>query len=82
MKGYKSLEDAMTDLDRRGYTASFEEEHFCLYCRDLSLRLSPEEFEVDEVYRFEKEEESEENCVLYAISSSAGLKGVMVDSVE
>ena len=82
MRKYQSLKDAMADLEKRGYQENFEEEEFCLYCRDLRLRLAPEEFSVDEEYRFEKETKPGDSYVLYAISSSAGIKGIMVDSAE
>jgi len=54
MKNYESLIDALGDLKRRGYKEDFETELTCLYCRTLALRLKPEEFTVEEVYRFEE----------------------------
>ncbi|RYG45863.1 MAG: phosphoribosylpyrophosphate synthetase [Chitinophagaceae bacterium] len=82
MKNYQTLADAVVDLEKRGYQENFEEEEFCLYCRDLRLRLPAEEFSVDEVYRFENDASTGDNAVLYAISSSFGIKGIKVDAVE
>jgi len=73
MKNYESLVDALDDLKKRGYEADFETQSNSLYCSEL------EEFNVDEVYRFEEASSPEDNSVLYAISSSAGVKGSLVD---
>jgi len=79
MKNYESLADALTDLKSRGYEANFETESFCLYCGDLDMRLDPEEFKVDEEYRFEGGPDHEEDTVIVAITSSSGVKGTLVD---
>ena len=79
MKTHESLVEALDDLRKRGYEADFETQSFCLYCGDLDLRLNEEEFHVDEVYRFEGSSNPGDNAVLYAISSSTGVKGTIVD---
>jgi len=80
MKNYESLVDALNDLKKRGYEADFATETFCLYCGDLDIRLDPEDFHIDEVYRFERSSNPGDNSILYAISSSTGVKGTLVDS--
>jgi hypothetical protein len=80
MKNYESLVDALTDLKKRGYDADFATETVCLYCGELDIRFNPEEFNVDETYRFEGDSNPDDNAVLYAISSSTGVKGTLVDS--
>src|SRR5688500_2553544 len=79
MKNYESLADALDDLRKRGYEADFATDSVCLYCGDLDIRLNPEEFTVDEVHRFEGDSNPDDNAVLYAISSSTGVKGTLVD---
>jgi len=79
MKSYESLVDALDDLRKRGYEADFATDSVCLYCGDLDIRLNPEEFILDEVYRFEGNSNPDDNAVLYAISSSTGVKGTLVD---
>jgi len=78
MKTYESLVDALDDLRKRGYETDFATETVCLYCGDLDLRLDPEDFHVDEVYRFEGNTDPADEAVVYAIESKAGLKGVLV----
>ena len=79
MKNHESLADALDDLRKRGYDADFETQSFCLYCNDLDIRLIEDEFQVDEVYRFEEDSNHDHNAVVYAISSSTGIKGTIVD---
>jgi hypothetical protein len=79
MKNYESLADALDDLRKRGYEADFETQSFGLYCSDLDLRLIEEECHIDEVYRFEEDLNPDDNAVVYAISSSTGVKGTIVD---
>jgi hypothetical protein len=80
MKNYDSLIDALDDLKKRGYEADFATQTVCLYCGDLDIRLDPEDFHVDEHYRFEDGSTPDDNAVLYAISSTTGLKGTLVDA--
>ncbi len=79
MKNYESLVDALDDLRKRGYEADFATQTVCLYCGDLDIRLDPEDFHVDEVYRFEGDSNPDDSAALYAISSSTGVKGTLVD---
>ena len=81
MKNYASLADALDDLRKRGYEADFETQSPCLYCSDLDLRLIEEEFNIDEVYQFEADADPDSNAVVYAISSSGGLKVTIVDGL-
>lgn len=80
MENFKSLPDALNDLRKRGYKTDFSVETFCLYCGDLDIRLNPEQFKVDEEYRFGGDAAHEEDTVLVAITSSTGIKGILVDS--
>ena len=79
MKNYDSLIDALDDLRKRGYEADFATQTVCLYCGDLDLRLDPQDFTVDEFYRFEGDSNPDDNAVIYAISSANGVKGTLVD---
>lgn len=80
MKNYDSLTNALADLKSRGYDAEFEAHPFCLYCGSIDMRLNPEQFSVDETYKFEGNFGSACNTLLYAISSTNGVKGTLVDS--
>ena len=48
-------------------------------CASLDIGIQPEDFQVDEVYRFEGSS-TDDNSILYAISSKNGIKGLLVDA--
>ena len=53
----------------------------CLVCHLDNVTLSPDDFEIDKVYRFEGESNPDDEAVLYAISSPKfGVKGVLVNA--
>lgn len=79
MKNYDTLVDALDDLRKRGYDADLELQQNCLYCSNLDLRLNEEEFNIDEVYRFEGDSNPDDNAVIYALTSPTGVKGTIVD---
>ncbi|NML21301.1 phosphoribosylpyrophosphate synthetase [Pseudoflavitalea sp. G-6-1-2] len=79
MRNYESLVDALDDLRKRGYDADFEPQSNCLYCNNLDLRLYEEEFQVDEVYRFEGDSSADDSSVVYALTSTTGVRGTIVD---
>jgi len=82
MEVHQSLADTLDNLKKRGYEADFATETFCLYCGDLDLRLYPGEFNIDEVYRFTGNSNPDDNALVYAISSSTGLRGILVDKYD
>jgi hypothetical protein len=80
MENYDTLSEAMNGLKANGYTYDF---NICLghiECNSLKLKLHPEDFEVDKMYRFEGMSSTDDNSVLYAISSKKGIKGLLVDA--
>lgn len=81
MKQYDTLTEAMASLKKSGYSQDFNLHHEWIECPQLDLRLRPEEFHVDEVHRFEGMSSSpDDNAVLFAISSTKGMKGLLVDA--
>jgi hypothetical protein len=80
MKHYDSMVDALSDLKARGYNLDFRQDPAFLYCYVYDLWIAPEQFNVDEVHRFEEESNPADNAVVYAISSYSGMKGLLVDS--
>jgi hypothetical protein len=70
----------LTDLKKRGYKEEFRQEPSCVFCYVLDLWIAPEQFNVDEFYRFEDNSSPDDNIVLYAISSYTGIKGTLIDA--
>ena len=82
-KNYETVSEAVNDLTARGYVTNFDihAEKEVLICDKLSVCLSPDEFTVDEVYRFEGSTDPADEAVVYAISASEyHIKGILVDA--
>ena len=81
MYAYDTVTEALGNLWERGYTASFKLHTDCLYCHDNQIRLSPNEFNIDELYRFEGNTDPSDETIIYAISSTNGnIKGTLVNA--
>ena len=72
---YDTVSEAINDLTKRGYTHDFNihEEEQCLICNHTGIQLSPDDFEITEVYRFEGETDPADEMILYAIASTRHL---------
>jgi hypothetical protein len=80
MKHYTSLSEATNDLHARGYVHDFNLNVTCVECPELQLRLTPEKFIVDEFHRFEGMSSTDDNSIVFAITSDEGVKGILVDA--
>ncbi|HTF03925.1 MAG TPA: phosphoribosylpyrophosphate synthetase [Bacteroidia bacterium] len=80
MKTYDTLSEAITDLRLQGYTEDFNLQQNCLECRSGELKLSIDDFHVDNFWRFEDNTDPDDQAILYAISApKLDLKGVLVN---
>jgi hypothetical protein len=80
MKNYNTLSEATNDLKKRGYTNDLNLKSSCIECPAHNLQLHPEDFIIDEFYRFEGMSNPSDNSIVYAISSRHGIRGVLVDA--
>jgi hypothetical protein len=76
---YGTLSQTINGLKEEGYTRDFNIQQDSLVCQETKTELSPDEFEIDGVFRFEGESNPDDEAVLYAISSTKdGSKGVLL----
>jgi hypothetical protein len=81
MKAYTTLTEAINDLIQQGYISNFNTNSDCIECPSNHLKLKPNEFEVDSVYRFQEMSDVDNESILYAISSSENdVKGLLVNA--
>jgi len=80
MKTFETLSEAIQDLKTRGYNNDFNLHPEWIECPPMSLKFKPTEFHVDEVHRFEGATNPDDSSVLFAIRSSTGVKGILVDA--
>ncbi len=79
-ESYGTLSETINGLKTEGYTLDFNLNDDCVVCQSTNTVLSPEDFEIDKVYRFEGASNPDDESVLYAISSSKfGVKGLLVN---
>lgn len=82
MRTFETLSEALGDLAGRGYTLNFslQMDKDCLVCRQTTRHLFSDEFEIDEVYRFEDVADSGDEMIACALSSSKyDVKGVVLN---
>ena len=77
---YSTVTEAINGLRARGYTLDFNLKPECVECSALDIRLHPDDFMIDEFYRFEGVSNPDDNSIVFAVSSKDGLKGVLVDA--
>lgn len=73
---YATVSQAIETLRKKGYTIDFNLEENCLVC-DVG-KLTAEDFEIVDVYRYEGNTDPADEASVYAIESKAGLKGILV----
>jgi hypothetical protein len=80
---YDTVSQAINGLANRGYNTDFEvlAEKECLESHLSNIQLSPAEFEIDEVYRFEGDTDPADEMILFAISSKKhNVKGIVLNA--
>ena len=80
---YDTVSEAINELAKRGYTSDFKilSEEECIICNAIPSQLNPEEFIIDEGYRFEGNSDPEDEMIVYAISSlHHDVKGILLNA--
>jgi hypothetical protein len=80
MKTYETLSEAIRGLKSQGYDKDFNLHPDWIECPPIQLKLGPTEFHVDEVHRFEGMNDPDDSSVLFAVRSTTGIKGLLVDA--
>src|ERR1700712_2256138 len=81
MQTYNNLVDATNDLMKRGYTANLSLEGDTIDDKDKDIHMTPDDFEIDEFYRFEGPSNPSDMSIVYAVTSKKyNLKGVLVNA--
>ncbi|MFT4772125.1 MAG: hypothetical protein ACI9D1_002161 [Cryomorphaceae bacterium] len=78
---FDTLSEALNGLAEMGYTKDFNLKPDCVHCVADNIVLSPKDFKIDHVFRFEGDSNPDDSSILYAISAiDASIKGTMVDA--
>ena len=77
---FETLSETINGLIKAGYTHDFNIQDESLDSHQNNITLSPNDFQIDKVYRFEGASDPEYQSILYAISSvKFGIKGTLVN---
>jgi hypothetical protein len=79
MFSYDTVTEAVNGLRQRGYSIDFNLEADRIVCNQTPLSLTPSDFEITEVYRFEGDSDPADEAIVYAIESKGGQKGMLVN---
>jgi len=80
MESYDTLTEALDALRKRGFTQDYNLKHDYLHCQPDDIRLTPADFDIVDVYRFEGMTDPGDSAVLYAIEAKNGNKGTLTDA--
>jgi hypothetical protein len=81
MQTYNNLVEATNDLMKRGYTENLSFEGDTVDDKEKKIKMTAEDFEIDEFYRFEGASNPDDMSIIYAVSSPKyELKGVLVNA--
>lgn len=79
-ESFGTLSETINALAKLGYAHDFNIKDECIVCNRTNIILSADEFQIDQVYRFEGDSDPEYQSILYAISSTKfDVKGTLVD---
>ena len=79
-ESYGTLSQTINGLMEAGYSHDFNIREECLVCNQTNEVMSPDEFQIDKLYRFEGATNPDDQSVVYAISSKKyAVKGILVN---
>ena len=79
-ESFGTLSETINALIKIGYSHDFNIHEECIVCHHANVKLSPTEFQIDKVYRFEGESNPDDQSILYVISSPKfNIKGTLVN---
>ena len=77
---YTSLSVAIQQLQKEGYTEDFNLCNVGVENKTRKTVHEPDNLQVVKYYRFEGESNPDDNAILYAIETSTGEKGLLLDA--
>ena len=81
MYNYDTVVEALTDLNKRGYTHNFNIEFDQIKCLDTGVCLLPSAFNITETYRLEGATNPSDEDIVYGVASHDGkYKGVITSA--
>lgn len=79
-KTFDTLSQATQHYIQQGYTENYKLKNDSIENSDKETTVSPDDFTVDAVHRFEGMTNPADNTIMYAISCNNGSKGIAVEA--
>jgi hypothetical protein len=76
----KTLSEVMTAIQKDGFKENFSVKENLLYAPEANKYYAPAEVSIANFYRFEGTSDPGDNSILYAIETSDGVKGILLDA--
>lgn len=76
----RDLSQMLNKMQQEGYTSNFKANEDGLECLETSKTYKPGDMLIVNFYRFEGISDPGDNSILYAIETSDGVKGTLVDA--
>ena len=70
-ESFGTLSETINALYSLGYNHDFNISDECVVCHQANITLSPNDFQIDKVYRFEGASNPDDQSILFAISSGS-----------
>src|SRR3978361_1335535 len=81
MPAYNNLVEATNGLMKRGYTENLSLEGDTVDDKDKHIKMTADDFEIDEFYRYEGPSNPSDMSIVYAVTSKKyNLKGVLINA--
>lgn len=78
---FETVTEALQWLNVQGFTENFNLDVDCIRCNNNTLRMSPEEFRIEYLFRFEGDTDPGDEDIVYGIISDIyNVKGVLTSA--
>jgi hypothetical protein len=80
MESYNNLVEAISALELQGYIDEINLLEDSIEIKGKKLKLFHDEFEIDKIFRFDENDDPDDQSILYAISSEEyNIKGLLIN---
>ncbi len=76
----KTLSEVMAVIQKDGFTENFSVKENLLFAPEANKSYAPADVRIVNFYRFEGTSDPGDNSILYAIETTDGLKGLLLDA--
>ncbi|RAP34417.1 phosphoribosylpyrophosphate synthetase [Candidatus Marinamargulisbacteria bacterium SCGC AG-439-L15] len=77
---YDTLVEALQDLQKRGYTASFQIHNYIAFCIQSKKTYQSQDLSIIEYHRFEGDTGPQDMSIVYVVECKDGTKGTIIDA--